>query len=146
MLKAVANYVGAYVNLWDRIDDPEAVRNWQAMHRWVHDGVLLPAEVFRQWVEDYLWSTALVSGRHVVRGKPVRHSYIEVPVLNILAKFDHIVPNGQSLPVADLVVSEDVQTEILTAGHIGIMAGHKARHVLWPTLAAWLAARSGEPG
>jgi polyhydroxyalkanoate synthase len=143
MLKAVANYVGAYVNLWDRIDDPASVENWQAMHRWVHDGVPLPAEVFRQWVQDYLWSNALVSGHHMVRGKPVQLGNIEVPILNVLAKFDHIVPNGQSLPVADLVGSTDVETEILGAGHIGIMAGQKARNVLWPRLAAWLAERSG---
>lgn len=142
MLRAVANYVGAYVNLWDRIDDEVSVENWQAMHRWVHDGVPLPAAVFRQWVQDYLWSNSLVSGRHVIKGKTVRLANIEVPILNVLAKFDHIVPNAQSLPVAELVSSEDVQTEILGAGHIGIMAGQKARHVLWPTLSAWLAERS----
>ena len=144
MLKAVANYVGAYVNLWDRIDDEESVTNWQAMHRWVHDGVPLPAEVFRQWVQDYLWSNALVSGKHIVKGKPVQLSNIHVPILNVLARFDHIVPNGQSLPVTELVSSDDVQTEVLGAGHIGIMAGNKARHVLWPTVSAWLAARSGD--
>jgi polyhydroxyalkanoate synthase len=146
MLKAVANYVGAYVNLWDRIDDEEGVRNWQAMHRWVHDGVPLPADVFRQWVKDYLWSNSLVSGKHVVRGKPVQLHNITVPVLNVLAKFDHIVPNGQSLPVTELVGSEDVHTEIIKAGHIGIMAGHSAHEVLWPRLAAWLGERSGTPG
>ncbi len=143
MLKAVANYVGAYVNLWDRMEDGEGVRNWQAMHRWVHDGVPFPGAAFRQWVEDYLWGNALVTGKHVVRGRPVRLADIEVPILNVLAKHDHIVPNAQSLPVADLVGSTDVTTEILQAGHIGIMAGRSAHDVLWPTLAAWLGARSG---
>lgn len=143
MLKAVANYVGAYVNLWDRIDDAESVDSWQAMHRWVHDGVPLPADVFRQWVQDFLWSNALVSGKHVVRGRQVRLENVKVPILNVLAKYDHIVPNAQSLPVADLVGSEDVYTEILPAGHIGIMAGSRAQDYLWPLLSAWLAERSG---
>jgi polyhydroxyalkanoate synthase len=143
LLKAVANYVGAYVNLWNRIDDRESVGNWQAMHRWIHDGVPLPADVFRQWVQDYLWSNALVSGRHVVKGTVVDLKRITVPILNVLARYDHIVPNAQSLPVPDLVGSTDVQTEILPAGHIGIMAGSRARESLWPKVAAWLAARSG---
>jgi polyhydroxyalkanoate synthase len=143
MLKAVANYVGAYVNLWDRIDDPEQTRNWQVMHRWVHDGVPLPAEAFRQWVHDFLWANALVEGKHVVKGRRVDLGDVTVPVLNVLAKFDHIVPNAQSLPVAELVGSDDVTTEIVHAGHIGIMAGGKARHVLWPSLSSWLGERSG---
>lgn len=142
MLKAVANYVGAYVMLWDRIDDPDAVANWQAMHRWVHDGVPLPANVFRQWVRDYLWGNALVSGRHVIKGEVVDLGKVQASVLSVLAQFDHIVPNPQSLPVMELVGSEDKAVEMIKAGHIGIMAGSRARNVLWPRLASWLADRS----
>ncbi|MDJ0749123.1 MAG: alpha/beta fold hydrolase [Woeseiaceae bacterium] len=143
MLKAAANYVGAYVNLWDRIDNPESVANWQAMHRWVHDGVPLPAGAFRQWVRDYLWSNALVSGKHTVKGQRVELRRITVPTLNILAKYDHIVPMAQSITVGELLGSTDMTTEVLNAGHIGIMSGRKSKGELWPKLAAWLAERSG---
>ncbi len=143
MLKAVANYVGAYVNLWDRIDNPESVANWQAMHRWVHDGVPLPASAFQQWVRDYLWGNALISGKHVVKGRRVDLGKITVPTLNVLAKYDHIVPMAQSITVGDYLGSKDMTTEVIKAGHIGIMSGSKSKGVLWPKLAAWLAARSG---
>ncbi len=143
MLKAVANYVGAYVNLWDRIDNPESVANWQAMHRWVHDGVPLPAGAFRQWVRDYLWGNALVSGKHTVKGQKVELRNITVPTLNILAKYDHIVPMAQSITVGELLGSTDMTTEVLNAGHIGIMSGRHSKGELWPKLAAWLAERSG---
>ncbi len=143
MLKAAANYVGAYVNLWDRIDNPESVANWQAMHRWVHDGVPLPAGAFRQWVRDYLWGNALVSGKHTVKGQKVELRNITVPTLNILAKYDHIVPMAQSITVGELLGSTDMTTEVLNAGHIGIMSGRHSKGELWPKLAAWLAERSG---
>ncbi|MDJ0918295.1 MAG: alpha/beta fold hydrolase [Woeseiaceae bacterium] len=143
MLKVAANYVGAYVNLWDRIDNPESVANWQAMHRWVHDGVPLPAGAFRQWVRDYLWDNALVSGKHTVKGQRVDLGKITVPTLNILAKYDHIVPVAQSMAVGELLGSKDITTEVLNAGHIGIMAGRKSKGELWPKLAAWLGERSG---
>lgn len=142
MLKAVANYVGAYVSLWDRIEDPEAVANWQAMHRWIHDGVPLPANVFRQWVRDYLWGNALVSGKHVVGGEYVDLRNVTAALLMVVARYDHIVPNPQSMPVLELVGSDDKAVEMINAGHIGIMAGSRARNVLWPRLAAWLALRS----
>ena len=143
MLKAIANYVGAYVNLWDRIDNPDSVANWQAMHRWVHDGVPLPASAFRQWVRDYLWGNALVSGKHTVKGRKVSLGAITVPTLNILAKYDHIVPMAQSITLGEFLGSTDMTTEVIEAGHIGIMAGSKSKGELWPKLAAWLAERSG---
>ncbi len=143
MLKAIANYVGAYVNLWDRIDNPESVANWQAMHRWVHDGVPLPVGTFRQWVRDYLWGNALVSGKHTVKGQRVDLRKITAPTLNILAEYDHIVPMAQSITVGELLGSTDMTTEVIKAGHIGIMSGSKSKGELWPKLAAWLAERSG---
>ncbi len=143
MLKAIANYVGAYVNLWDRIDNPDSVANWQAMHRWVHDGVPLPAGAFRQWVRDYLWGNALVTGKHTVKGRKVSLASITVPTLNILAKYDHIVPMAQSITVGEFLGSTDMTTEVIKAGHVGIMAGSKSKGELWPKLAAWLAERSG---
>ena len=145
MLKAVANYVGSYVSLWDRIEDEDAVANWKAMHRWIHEGVPLPANVFRQWVRDYLWDNAMVSGRHHVKGQRVDLANVRASVLMVLAEFDHIVPNPQSLPVMELIGSEDKKVESIRAGHIGIMAGSRARNVLWPRLAAWLGDRSGNP-
>lgn len=57
-------------------------------------------------------------------------------------RLHRLQPTGTDLYPVPIVLVEDVQTEVLGAGHVGIMAGNKARHVLWPTLAAWLAARS----
>jgi polyhydroxyalkanoate synthase len=144
MLKPVANYVGAYVSLWERAEDPKAVQSWQAMHRWVHDGIDLPAETFRQWVRDYVRGNALLTGEHVVRGRTIDLKEITIPILNVLAEFDHIVPTAQSLPLADLVGSEDVQTEVLRAGHVGIMSGKHSKSFLWPLVADWFADRSGD--
>jgi polyhydroxyalkanoate synthase len=142
MLKPVANYVGAYVSLWERADDPKAVQSWQAMHRWVHDGIDLPAETFRQWVRDYVRGNALLTGEHCVRGRTVDLSRITIPILNVLAEYDHIVPIAQSLPLADLVGSTDVQTEVLKAGHVGIMSGKHSKDFLWPLVADWYSERS----
>jgi polyhydroxyalkanoate synthase subunit PhaC len=142
MLKPVANYVGAYVSLWERADDPKAVQSWQAMHRWVHDGIDLPAETFRQWVRDYVRGNALLTGEHCVRGRTVDLADVTIPILSVIAEYDHIVPIAQSLPLADLVGSEDVQTEILRAGHVGIMSGKHSKDFLWPLVADWYAERS----
>jgi len=143
MAKPVENYIGAYHSLWERLDDESAVENWQAMHRWVHDGVPFAGEAFRQWVKDYIWRNELIRGEHVVRGQRVDLANIRAPLLNVIAQYDHVVPNAQSLSIMDRVSSQDKQLETIPAGHVGIMAGRGARHGLWPKIAAWLGERSG---
>jgi poly[(R)-3-hydroxyalkanoate] polymerase subunit PhaC len=41
------------------------------------------------------------------------------------------------------VASEDVTHLARPGGHIGLMAGSKARKGIWPDIAAWLGERSG---
>ncbi len=133
MLKPVENYVGAYASLWERLDDDVAVENWQAMHRWVHDGVPFAGEAFRQWVKAYVRGNQLMS---------LDLSRIRAPLLNVIAQYDHIVPNSQSLSIMERVSSTDKRLEVIPAGHVGIMAGRGASHDLWPKIAAWLRERS----
>jgi polyhydroxyalkanoate synthase len=47
-----------------------------------------------------------------------------------------------TMPIFDLVGSEDVTHLDRPGGHIGLIAGSKAKHEIWPDLAAWMAERS----
>ena len=47
------------------------------------------------------------------------------------------------MPLLDLVASDDVTHMDRPGGHIGLMAGSKAKHEIWPELADWLSERSG---
>lgn len=143
MLKPVENYVGAYTSLWEKLEDETAVDGWQAMHRWVHDGVPMAGEAFRQWVKDFVRANKLVRGELTIQGQPVRLSNIRVPLLNVVAQYDHIVPLSQSVSVMELVSSTDKRLEKIPAGHVGIMSGRGAQRGLWPMMTQWLSERSG---
>ncbi len=56
MLKPIENYVGTYTGLWGKLDDDVAVEGWQAMHRWIHDGVPMAGEAFRHLTVAILFS------------------------------------------------------------------------------------------
>jgi polyhydroxyalkanoate synthase len=143
LLRPVDNFIGAYTHVLDNIDDPEAVENWQAMHRWIHDGVSMSGAAFKQWVQDYIRGNELICGVHNVRGQRVNLANIRANLLNVAAKYDHLVPLSQSTSLMDLVSSPDKRLEIIPAGHVGLMGGRNARYKTWPMLAEWLAARSG---
>lgn len=142
MLKPMDNYVGTYASLWDKLDDEAAVEGWQALHRWVHDGVPFAGEAFRQWVKDFVQANKLIKGQLVVRGQPVDLTQIRIPVLNVIAEYDHIVPPVQSLSILDKVSSADKHLERVPAGHVGIMVGRSAKNNLWPKVSRWLGERS----
>lgn len=144
LLRPVDNFVGAYTSLyWDFMDEPEAIANWQAMHKWIHDGVPFAGEAFRQWIKDYIQGNKLINNEHVVEGKPVDLANIQVALLNVVAKYDHLVPMSQSVSIMDRVSSSDKELKVVPAGHVGLMGGRNAKHKLWPQLADWLGDRSG---
>jgi hypothetical protein len=48
------------------------------------------------------------------------------------------------MPLFDYVTSTDVEHLDRPGGHIGLMAGSKARKEIWPEIAGWLAERSDQ--
>jgi polyhydroxyalkanoate synthase len=146
MLKPGENYVGVYTGLWDRMDDPAAVEGWQAMHRWVHDGVPFAGAAFRQWVNDFIRANRLVQGELRAAGRRADLANIRTPLLNVVAQHDHIVPPAQSAALMPLVSSADQQLLAIPSGHVGLMGGSGARNRVWPAIADWLEARSLKPG
>lgn len=63
-------------------------------------------------------------------------------LLVVTAQADHIAPRQGTMPIFDLVSSEDVTHFDRPGDHIGLIAGSRAKHEIWPDLAAWLAERS----
>lgn len=142
LLKPMENFVGIYVNLWKQLEDPAAVRIWQAINRWVEDVIPFAGEAFRQFVKTYLRENKLIKGEHIIQGKPVELTNINASLLNIVAEHDHLVSPSQAAGIMDLVSSQDKELKKIPATHVGIMISGRARYKLWPDVADWLAERS----
>jgi polyhydroxyalkanoate synthase len=84
----------------------------------------------------------LVRGRLRLRDRRVDLRRIEQKLVTVTAGSDHITPPEGSFPILDLVRSKEVTHFARPGGHIGLMAGSKAKHETWPELADWLAGRS----
>src|SRR5215204_204226 len=143
MLKPVTNYVGTYVNMWERIFEEKPMETWLAMNKWVNDGPPFPGATFRQWISEFYQQNKLAKGEIVLRGRRVDLSKIEVPLLNIAGKKDHICTLPQAEATMNLVGSQDKEFFVLDAGHVGLMTGRGAKKGLWPKVSDWLSTRSG---
>ena len=62
-----------------------------------------------------------------------------MPVLNVFAKDDHIVPPATTQALKLCVGSKDYQELPLPGGHVGVFVGGKSQTLLAPGIANWLA-------
>lgn len=143
MLKPVPNYVGTPLRLFRQVQDGTADRDsYQPMARWVADNPNFPMRAFREWVTWVYKENRLARGRLRLRGRKVDFAAIRQAILVVTATKDHIAPRDGTMPVFDVLTSEDVEHLDGVGGHIGLMAGSRARREIWPQLNAWLEPRS----
>lgn len=144
MMKPVTNFWTTYRRLWSEVRAGSAKKEaYQAMAKWVADNPPFPSKAYREWITWMYKENRLVAGRLRLRGERVDLTRIEQNLLVVTAGADHIAPRDGTLPLFDLVTSDDVTHLDRPGGHIGLMAGSKAKREIWPELADWLRERSG---
>lgn len=144
LMKPVTNYVTTPRRLFQSIVDGADPRvSYQSMAKWVSDNPPFPSRAYAEWITWMYKENRLVAGRLRLRDQRVDLARIEQNLLVVTAGGDHIAPPAGTIPLLDLVSSEDVTHLDRPGGHIGLMAGSKAKHEVWPELADWLRERSG---
>jgi polyhydroxyalkanoate synthase len=139
LMKPVTNYWTTYRRLWEGVLAGQARREaYQPMARWVADNPPFPAGAYRDWITMMYKENSLVRGRMRLRRRRVDLSRVEQSLLIVTAGADHIAPPEGTKPLLGLVSSDDVTCIDRPGGHIGLMAGSKARDEIWPDVAQWL--------
>jgi polyhydroxyalkanoate synthase len=143
LMKPVTNYWTTYRRLWQAVSEGESRSEaYQAMAKWVADNPPFPGAAFREWITYMYKENRLVRNRMRLRGERVDLAKVDQNLLVVTAGADHIAPRTGTLPVLDMVGSEDVTHFDRPGGHIGLMAGSRARKEIWPDIAEWLGERS----
>jgi len=143
LMKPVTNYWTTYRRLWQQVLDGEArPEAYQAMAKWVADNPPFPGRAYREWITWMYKENRLVRDRMRLDGRRVDLHNVDQNVLVVTAGADHIAPRQGTLPLLDMLGSEDVTHFDRPGGHIGLMAGSRARKEIWPDLAEWLGERS----
>ena len=130
-----------YVDLLDHIDDSRALENFLRMEKWIFDSPDQPGEMFRQFMSWLVRENRLMRGTLQIGGESVDLKEIRVPLLNIYATQDHLVPPAASLALEDLTGSSDYSTYAFPGGHIGIYVSGAAQREVPDRIAQWLRAR-----
>jgi polyhydroxyalkanoate synthase len=131
-----------YADVWERLWSDEFMDSYQTMGQWLRDQVPFPGDAARQVAELFLRRNALAGGTIPLGGRDVQIADITVPLLNVMAEADHMVPPVASEPLTKLVGAEDATELRIPAGHVGLVMGRSASKTTIPGIADWLEARS----
>jgi polyhydroxyalkanoate synthase len=131
-----------YANLWERLWNDDFMESYQALGQWMRDQVPFPGACARQLVDLLLRQNLLATGEVPFGGRWIRLADLTVPVLNIIAEHDHMVPPAASEPLRGLVGSADVRELRVEGGHVGLVVGRDARRTTIPGIIRFLKERS----
>src|SRR3972149_10285596 len=149
--------IDKYVGLFDRIEcesndtacsirNEETIKNFLRMEKWIFDSPDQAGETFRQFMKDCYQKNLLTKTELKLNGKKINLKNINMPLLNVMAEFDHLVPNDASKPLTEAVSSSDKKTLVFPTGHIGIFVGSTSQKEVCPRIAEWLKPRSHVDG
>lgn len=140
-LKPWRLFVQKYVGLVDILDDASALEDFLRMEKWIFDSPDQAGEAFRQFIRMYYQGNGFVEGGITIGGREVHLGLVEMPVLNIYAEQDHLVPPSASRPLRGLVGSRDYSELSFRGGHIGIYVSGRAQKEVPDAIHGWLEAR-----
>ena len=129
------------LGLLDVAEDRNKLLNFLRMEKWLADRPHHPGEAAKQWLKDLYQENRLVKNRFEISGRKVELAQITMPVLNVYAKEDHIIPPQCSRALSDYVGTDDYSEIGLAGGHVGVFVSGKSQGILGRGIVDWLMQR-----
>ena len=142
MLKPFQLGIEKYIDLLEFVDDEDKLVNFLRMEKWIFDSPDQAGEAYRQFMKDFYQGNRLIKGAINIGEKRVDLGNIRIPILNIYAEQDHLVPPASSLALEKYIGSQDYTVRSFPVGHIGMYVSSKVQRNLPPTIVDWLKVRT----
>ncbi|HNW35900.1 MAG TPA: hypothetical protein PKM25_13260, partial [Candidatus Ozemobacteraceae bacterium] len=113
-------------NVFENSLDAKAAESIVALESWLNDNVNVPGEAYRGYVKLCYHDNAIRNRRFEFDGVQIDLENLSIPMMNVMASKDHIVPIESSRCLSQLVAGT-VTDIVIEAGHIGVVMGRKAR-------------------
>ncbi len=142
MLKPFLLTTQKYLAMINILDDKDKLMNFMRMEKWIFDSPDQAGEAWRQFMKDFYQNNKLIKGQVKLGDKCVDLNNIRMPVLNVYAEIDHLVPPKSALALEQHINTDDYTVCSFPAGHIGMYVSGKVQRDLPPTIVEWLKERA----
>lgn len=137
-MRSLAKY---NVDLLDVVDDETKLLNFLRMEKWLADRPHHPGEAAKQWLKDLYQENKLIRNSWELGGRRVDLRNVTMPVLNIYAEADHIIPPPTARALEGKLGTTDYTELGLRGGHIGVFVSSKSQGIVGQGIVDWLADR-----
>lgn len=142
ILKPFKQGVNKYFNLVENIENESFVQNFLRIEKWLYDTPPIAGETIKQWINDIYKNNLLFKNQFKLGKETIDLKKIKVPLLNIVAEEDHLVSPECSVPLNEVVSSEDKRLIRFHTGHVGLIASSYSQNNVLPKVGQWLKTRS----
>lgn len=131
-----------YLRFVDNVEDRDMTDRFLMIEKWLYDAPDQPGNAFKTFAHDFYRDNKLITGKLVIDDKPVDIHALTLPVLNVMAEHDEIIPISASQALKHYVKSEYYDELRFASGHIGIYVSDKVRESMPKAIAAWITKHS----
>ncbi|ANB02480.1 class III poly(R)-hydroxyalkanoic acid synthase subunit PhaC [Ectothiorhodospira sp. BSL-9] len=131
-----------YLDMVEVLQDKDKLDNFLRMEKWIFDSPDQAGETYRQFIKDFYQQNKLMNGGLHIGDHEVDLANVTMPVLNIFAEQDHLVPPDASKALAKKVGTKDYTELSFPGGHIGIYVSGKAQKMVPPAIGKWVDERT----
>lgn len=127
-----------YLKFIDNLASSEKTQNFLQVEKWLYDTPDQTAQSFSELIKDFYQENKLIKGRYQLGGRYLKLSDLNIPVLNIMAKTDEIIPVSASRCLKKYVEPNLYHQRYFQSGHIGIYISDKVGKLMPKAIADWL--------
>lgn len=133
-LRPMERYLGNYLTVWAKIDDPAFLERYRRLQDWYNLPQHLPGASYLKIVRDLFKQNRLIKGTLKCRDRLVDLSQVVAPLYMIAGERDHITPRKQLFAAEKYVSSSAKRQYVADAGHIGVFMGSRSLRDVWPVV------------
>jgi len=141
MMTPVRSLTKYNLDLLDAAKDDKKLLNFLRMEKWLADRPHHPGAAARQWLVDFYKHNRMVKGEVELNGRKVDLTNLTMPILNVYALRDHIIPPPCSTGLKPHVGTTDYTELALPGGHVGVYVSGKSQGIVGEGVFKWLSER-----
>lgn len=131
-----------YLRFMDNLENEAATEKFLRVEKWLYDAPDQAGAMFKEFVSDFYQQNKLIKSEIEFEHRKIDLNNLTLPILNVMAKRDAIVPMSASLALKKYVGSKDYTQKCFNAGHIGMYISEPISNQIAQTITKWLLAHS----
>jgi polyhydroxyalkanoate synthase len=131
-LSSLPTYLKKPLTIAQRRDDREFLAHIESVDALMSDIYAYPGRTFGQLYRQFFLANELTGGTLTLGERVVDLADVRVPVMNVAGASDVLAPRASVHAVRELLPNApQLRLETAPGGHLGVLAGIKARETTW---------------